>query len=458
MGVSQRWILLLLLLLTLSLPGVGCQPEPVRFVTDAQGRALVLHGVGFTNSAKTDPMRMPWVEKADVERLSGWGFNAVRFVLQWDALEPVQGQYDAAYLDRVAERVQWCADAGILVILDMHQDLHSGVFPPGDGAPAWAVRDDGNAYVQRDPWVLGYTEPAVRAALRHFWGDADLQDAYAAAWVQVVSRFKDHPAVLGYDLMNEPMTDLSLLDGFEAGPLHAMYERVAASINVLDPDGWILVEGAILTSGGTTSSLPRVAGDRIVYAPHFYPVAVSLQSPHNGDPTPLVFWFMNRKSERRRLQAPLLVGEFGTWDNVEGQDLLLDQMLSLFDSLGSGWIFWSYDRGDSGRQIIDSAGNERGHLQRLVRTYARRIAGQPRSSTFDPETRVFELVFDETGVAESTEIFVPASRSYPEGFVVEVDDPDGTWSQTWDLDKEVLEVRTDPGTSRHVIRVRPAAS
>lgn len=36
------------------------------------------------------------------------------------------------------------------------------------------------------------------------------------------------------------------------------------------------------------------------------------------------------------------------------------------DDVGSGWAIWSYDKGDSGRQIIDSQGNERGHLDRLV--------------------------------------------------------------------------------------------
>ena len=31
-----------------------------------------------------------------------------------------------------------------------------------------------------------------------------LQDHFADAWAAVVTRFKDHPAVIGYDILNEP--------------------------------------------------------------------------------------------------------------------------------------------------------------------------------------------------------------------------------------------------------------
>ncbi len=37
--------------------------EPVyqQFITDRDGRALVLHGLNVTGSAKDDPLRMPWI-------------------------------------------------------------------------------------------------------------------------------------------------------------------------------------------------------------------------------------------------------------------------------------------------------------------------------------------------------------------------------------------------------------
>src|SRR5437870_5525125 len=47
-----------------------------QFITDSEGRALVLHGLNVTSSAKDDPLRMPSITRADVERMRReWGFN-----------------------------------------------------------------------------------------------------------------------------------------------------------------------------------------------------------------------------------------------------------------------------------------------------------------------------------------------------------------------------------------------
>ena len=201
----------------------GCDDEPAPedktaypFVTDAQGRALILHGINVMSNAKRDPLRMPAIDQEDVRRMvEDWGFNHVRFLIFWDAIEPEPGQYDQAYFDRVAERLDWFAAAGIHVVLDMHQDVYAARFCC-DGAPEWAIRDDGEAFELQDRWYLNYFQPAVLAAFDNFWDEdgphGDLQRHYKEAWAQVVKRFASHPAVIGYDLMNEPSSG-SMTDG-----------------------------------------------------------------------------------------------------------------------------------------------------------------------------------------------------------------------------------------------------
>ena len=82
---------------------------------------------------------MPWIEERDViQETKKFGFNGIRFLIFWAAIEPKRGEYDHNYLERVAERVKWYTDNGAYVVLDMHQDVY-GYAVGGNGAPAWAT-------------------------------------------------------------------------------------------------------------------------------------------------------------------------------------------------------------------------------------------------------------------------------------------------------------------------------
>ena len=85
-----------------------------RFITDEQGRALILHGTNISNTSKVN--RHPWVKREDVIKLSrDWGFNFVRYLIFWSKIEPEPGVYDDVYLNEVAEQMDWFTDAGIHV-------------------------------------------------------------------------------------------------------------------------------------------------------------------------------------------------------------------------------------------------------------------------------------------------------------------------------------------------------
>ena len=76
------------------------------------------------------------------ERLHDWGWNTVRFLMAWGAVEPEPDTYDDAYLDDVETWLDWYAENDIHVVLDFHQDLY-GWKVGGNGAPDWAVLTDG---------------------------------------------------------------------------------------------------------------------------------------------------------------------------------------------------------------------------------------------------------------------------------------------------------------------------
>lgn len=175
---------------------------------DNANRPLLLHGINVVNKSKAEGYTKD-IEQSDFAAIRSWGMNCVRLGIFWDGLEPRPGTIDVAYLDRIARIVGWAKAEGVYVLLDMHQDLYSAKF--SDGAPDWATLDDGHRYTPTAVWSDAYyTSKAVQTALDHFWANTPatdgvgLQDHYARVWRRVAERFRDEPAVLGYDLMNEP--------------------------------------------------------------------------------------------------------------------------------------------------------------------------------------------------------------------------------------------------------------
>ena len=122
----------------------------------------------------------------------------------------------------------------LYVILDMHQDLYGERFG-SDGAPVWATRDDGLPYEPVSPWWLNYLAPAVRAAFSNLWNDGDLQQHYFNTWARVAARFAGHPAVIGYDLMNEPYFGNENPFTFEAEKLAPFYRKATEAIRQAAP-------------------------------------------------------------------------------------------------------------------------------------------------------------------------------------------------------------------------------
>jgi endoglycosylceramidase len=449
---------------------LGCgDPVPGPFITDAQGRALILHGANVSGSAKNHPERLPWVNQAAVSRMADdFGFNFARYLIFWDAVEPQPGVIDQAYLDKVATRLDWFAAAGIHVVIDMHQDVYARKFCC-DGAPNWAIDDEGLPFTPATIWWLNYLKPAVIAAFENFFdvrgkGDA-LMEHYGDAWAAVAARFKDHPAVIGYDLMNEPSPG-GFFDGsdapdggmatFDRAYLTPFYQRMIGRIRAVDPDGWIFFEPLFLVPAGGGRSYverltdPRAGEPRLAWFPHLYSAAVEFNGAYTPatDPT-IPNWKASRAVEGAALGTPVLIGEFGVIDSIANGISHLRDVLDMADRATSGWAYWEYNSDAFG--FLRPDGTEKPKAAVLVRTYPRAVAGRPLHIRYDAATHAFALVFAETGVPGPTEIYVPAARYYPSGFDFTVSDPDGTWTSSWDADREILSIWTDPAQSRHVV-------
>ena len=175
---------------------------------DPSGRDLILHGINVVNkNPKTE--YVGHITAEEMARFRSWGFNVVRLGIIWDGLEPEPGKYNEEYLSGIDEMIKWAAENELYVFLDMHQDLYSVEF--SDGAPSWATITDGEPHNTGDIWSDSYLiSPAVQHAFDNFWINTPapdgigIQDHYIALWKHIAERYANNPAIIGFDIMNEP--------------------------------------------------------------------------------------------------------------------------------------------------------------------------------------------------------------------------------------------------------------
>src|SRR5690348_18314451 len=213
----------------------GCTSAPPHWhvsgnaLRDPDGRAVILRGVNLSGAQKNAPY-LDDKTQADYQRLrDAWGFNAIRFLMTWSAVEPAEGQYDDAYLDQVAERIGWAQQAGLVVILDMHEDVYGEGFG-FDGAPRWTC-DEARyaAFVPQTPWFLSNFDSNVEACVDDFYTSSREQQ-FVAAWGHVAAKLGKLDGVIGFDVLNEPGWGTYAISMFEKDRLAPLYKDVVAAV------------------------------------------------------------------------------------------------------------------------------------------------------------------------------------------------------------------------------------
>lgn len=393
-------------ILLLAFGALSCPARVAPYsLRDADDRIVIYHGVNVCNAAKyATPDFLPWHTRDDFLRLRQWGFNLVRYLVFWEAIEPEPGVYDTAYLAATKERIQWLQEAGIDVVLDLHQDL-CGRHYGGCGFPEWMRDDDGIPFTPRQPWNLNYLEPAVLACLENFWDSRPMQDRYLEMAARLLEEMDPLPNVVGLDLINEPFNGFHLR--FEPEVLSDLYKRALAMRREQGFRIPIYFEPMMLTSGGLASLLRLTPDPGSVYAPHYYDPLCHEGAAYTARAR---LWMETVLAQRARdgaiLQTPVFIGEFGIASSVDGYLDYLEDFLDIADRHQFSWAYYSYDKtSDEAFAIVDADGNERGHLTRLVRVYPQRIAGE--KPVFHREANTFHLEYDIAGQTAPTIIFVP---------------------------------------------------
>jgi len=387
------------------------------FLRDPGGRAAIMRGVNLSGEQKNAPY-LDDKQPADYARVrDAWGFNAIRFVMTWAAVEPAEGVYDDAYLDGVAERMGWAADAGLAVVLDMHEDIYGEGFGY-DGAPRWSCSEDHYAaFVPQDPWFLNSADPNVQACVDEFFTIAERRDHFVAAWGHVAERLGKLDAIVGFDLLNEPNWGSYPSPQFEHDRLLPLYSDVVATVRAAAPTWVAFVEPSAARNLGFATKLIDLPFGDVMYSPHSYDAGA--ESGAGFDPAHRQAILDNVSAladEARTLGAGLWIGEYGGDPDQPG---IVDYMTAQYDAAGQfagSTMYWAYDKG-GGYSLIAADGSERPVLANvLARPYPERVAGDPIAYAFEAATSTFRFSYVPGGGA--TSISVPA-RVYPAGYQVE---------------------------------------
>ncbi len=428
--------------------------DPYRpYIYDEDGRIMVLHGMNVLTSGKDDSLRIGKLVKDDILRLSrDWGYNAVSLLIFWDGIEPEKGKYNYEYLARIKKRLDWCEEAGLRVILDMHQDLYSARYG-GDGAPDWAIIDDGEPFEPQSPWELNYFQPAVQASISNFWdierGHGELQEHFMNALAEAIKVLANHPAVIGVEIYNEPT--LATFDGFrnlEDKYLTPFYQKMINKIRTFNNDIWIFYEpSAFGPNQGLRSELgllkdPRKGDSRLVYFPHIYTLDLDVTGEYMGSPFHINLWAGARQREYRKFNVPMLIGEFGLGGNEPPALEFIEEVMNMSDKITGGWFYWNYD--PDNWSIIDNDRTEFKKAKVLERPYPRLIAGSSPVYSWDKDTRIFsfEMNWDETLAKKNTnhwtEIYLP-DYCWPNGW--KITEIQGEVEHIFDKESRLLNIR-----------------
>ncbi|HEX8054130.1 MAG TPA: cellulase family glycosylhydrolase [Thermoleophilaceae bacterium] len=482
-STQSRALLALLALLVLA-PSAAAAPQPPfdqhgRWMLDAKGRVVVLHGVNMVNK------RPPYAPDAlgfgadDVKAIKREGFNTVRLGIIYKGLEAERGRYDDGYLARIVATARLLQKHGIYPLVDFHQDMYNERFN-GQGFPDWAVRDDGLPAQPDQGFPANYLiMPALQRAFDYFFDDVDLQEPYAAAWAHVAQRFRKERGLVGFDIFNEPFPGTRWQScANPAGcpdldaKLAAFSKRTFEAIRRVDRRNVLWWEPYLVFNNGAQTSHGDTGDGRAGMSFHMYCLGETPGlAPPGGPPDTggcgvedeLVL--DNARSVSDATGDALLLSEFGASDDLASIGRVVEEA----DAEEMSWQYWSWwnrdvccERPTEGviRDISkpptpDNLKQDK--LDVLVRPYPQAVAGTPERWSFDRATREFALEYRVKGpdgrrrpTYVPTEVFVPR-RHYPKGYTVEVSGARVVSKKN----AELLLLRAKLAAGKVSVRVRP---
>ena len=212
------------------------------------------------------------------------------------------------------------------------------------------------------------------------WKEEKYHEQTCRFWKDLAQRLKNHPAVVGFNIQNEPHPEVFFgnpsfwkneLDAWyetikgTPADLNLFYSKVISAIREVDEKTPIIVETGLYATPWAFSYLKKINDPHIIYSFHMYePYNFTTQRINNNRYqypgivpiedlgtdfdmnknslkeflNPVVDWVKKNTIPANRIWA----GEFGCSRKVAGVEKYLSNLIEIFNENGWHWAFYSF--------------------------------------------------------------------------------------------------------------------
>lgn len=299
-----------------------------------------------------EEFRARFVAEKDVQAIADWGFDHIRLPFHYQFFYDIDNrQFIEEGFEIVDEFLDWSENAGLGVILDMHA-------APGAQSAGAIADSDGQARLWLEP----------------IYGEVTVE-----IWEEFARRYKDDTRIIGYDLLNEPVTSDALCapsgctqeaDEIRADSLRNLYVRITDAVRAHDTNHILFIEGDNFAKH--FYKLEPAWDDQMVYAFHLYWTGANQGS---------INYLLDL---RNRTQRPLWLGETG-----ENSNPWYHAMAELSERHGFAYNFWTHKQLNANVPPVSSPKSQ--GFQNLLDYWYR---GGQRPSDQAGRGAIWEMVYD----------------------------------------------------------------
>jgi hypothetical protein len=266
--------------------------------------------------------RDSYLTDADFDFLMRMGVSLIRLPIYYRDLQDDEGNLIPEGFEDIDRVIEASADRGMVVLLDLHGA------PGAQSVDCWTGRCNFN---------------------KLFQGTETEQNLYQTQtitlWTAIADRYKDNTAVMGYDLLNEPIGALvdSLPSLDQLKSFWDYYDRLYDAVRAKDARHIVVMEA--IWDLNTLPNPAHYGWDNVVYQLHTYCSWCEDQNPSSADRAKAHRAFVDDKVAMVRtyqdgcqVQVPILIGEFTAYDNPDTWSYYLEH----FNDQGWSWTLWTY--------------------------------------------------------------------------------------------------------------------